>query len=384
MADMSKLKVAITTHFPLDPNKPKGGVEAVTSILARHLASLPDLEVHVVTLRPEAKYTELKKMHGFTLHILPLPRGSALLTAIGTGRRLLCEYLKGLSMDLVHAHDTYGIMVKGLSLPRVFTVHGFIYGDTLVSGRRFPRLRSLIWKWVETSAWRDQHRIISISPYVRERLCFFGVAPERIVDIDNPIHELFFKLEPQPDNYRLLCCAVISPRKNTLALIHALSRLNEKGLKCQLRLAGHVVDSRYYRKLLSEVQRLGLEEQVNFLGALTSEQIRDELTKAKVFLLVSLEENSPLVIEEAMAAGVPVITSNRCGMPYMVSHEETGFLVNPRDVSEIASRIKELVTDDNLAQKMGNMAKKMGKRRFHPQKIAMKTQRVYEETLKKV
>ena len=69
---------------------------------------------------------------------------------------------------------------------------------------------------------------------------------------------------------------------------------------------------------------------------------------AAAFALISLEENSPMAIEEAMAAGVPVVTSNRCGMPYMVRDEESGFLVNPDDSEETAERLRQLLTDDEL------------------------------------
>ena len=78
-------------------------------------------------------------------------------------------------------------------MPRVFTIHGFIYGDTLVSNRKFARARSWLWKHYETRAWADQPHIISISPYVRERLA--GIATGVIHDIDNPISEPFFAIE---------------------------------------------------------------------------------------------------------------------------------------------------------------------------------------------
>ncbi len=378
---MKKIRVAIVTHFPSDVNKPRGGVEAVSAVLSRYLAAFDDLEIHVVTMRREIQKRVVRNLDDFTAHVLPAPKGSAFTNAIGKGRRLICEYLEALTPDLIHAHDTYGIMVRNLNMPRVFTVHGFIYADTLVSETRAAWIRSKLWKFIEISSWRRQNKIISISPYVRERLCFFKVPPERIVDIDNPIDESFFYVKNCPEKKRLLSCAVISPRKNTLALVHALSRLRDEGLMCNLRLAGHVVDNEYYNLVRAKVQRLGLESHVHFLGALTADEIRNELSKTNLFLLVSLEENAPLVIEEAMASGVPVITSNRCGMPYMVDHGETGFLVDPMDVSDIILRIKEVLSNDFLRKKMGEKAKKIANERFAPHKVAQKTRKIYLEML---
>ena len=55
--------------------------------------------------------------------------------------------------EVIHAHDFYGLMVKGMPVPRVFTIHGFIYGDTLVSGQRLAWLRSKLWERVEKAGW---------------------------------------------------------------------------------------------------------------------------------------------------------------------------------------------------------------------------------------
>ena len=137
--------------------------------------------------------------------------------ATGAGRRLVSSYVSDLQPDLVHSHDTYGLMVQGLNLPRVFTVHGFIYGDTLLSGSRFARLRSWLWHRVETRGWADQPNIISISPYVRERVSRYSAA--NIRDIDNPVSAGFFEQLCAPEPGRIFSAAVISRRKNTVKLV---------------------------------------------------------------------------------------------------------------------------------------------------------------------
>jgi glycosyltransferase involved in cell wall biosynthesis len=189
---MRRLKVAIVTQFPDDADVPRGGVEAVSVNLVRSLAALGEVEVHVVTLDPKADAVVTSEWAGARIHRLPRGGGGELANAIGGGRRQVQARLRALAPDIVHAHDTYGLMVQGLELPRVFTIHGFIYGDTLVSGRKFPWLRSKIWEFVEKRGWADQPHIISISPYVRERLA--GVSAAIIHDIDNPIAADFFDI----------------------------------------------------------------------------------------------------------------------------------------------------------------------------------------------
>lgn len=376
------LKIAVATHFPEDPDAPRGGVEAVSVNLARALSAIRDLKIHVVTGSSEKGGPVASSEWGkVTIHRVPLGEGSILLNVVGEGRRRISSFLSELNPDLVHAHDTYGLMVKGISIPRVFTIHGFIYGDTLVSGKKMPRLRSAIWKWIETSGWADQPHIISISPYVRERLA--GISRGVIHDIDNPISEDFFRIQRMERKGRVFSAAVISPRKNTIALVDAISILAGKGMDIELRLAGAVTESAYGETVRNRVRDLGLERNVSFLGRVGTKEIRKELAESSVFALVSLEENSPMGIEEAMAAGVPVVTSNRCGMPYMVRHGESGFLVDPKDPHDIAWRMGQLLEDHEMRQRFGGRSREIAFDRFHPDGVARRTRDVYIEAMAK-
>jgi glycosyltransferase involved in cell wall biosynthesis len=372
-----KLKVAVVTSFPTEPDSPRGGVEAVSVNLCDALSQFDDLEIHAVTFVPGPDATGRYLCGKVHIHRLPSPGGFVLVNAVTKGRRLICDYIERLSPDVVHAHDTYGLMVTPLRVPRVFTIHGFIYGDTLVNGGRFAGLRSRIWKIVETGDWARQPHIISISPYVRERLA--GIANGIIHDIDNPISDGFFRLQRKERKGVIFSAAVISPRKNTLNLVEGFIRFLEKGNDGELRLAGAVVEPRYGEKVRERVHVLGLEEKIRFLGRIPMPEIREELAQASVFALTSLEENSPMGIEEAMAAGVPVVTSNRCGMPYMVRHGESGYLVDPGDPGDIARRLGRIITDDGLRNRMSERSVEIARDRFHPEAVARRTREVYYE-----
>ncbi len=377
------MKVAIVTHFPKDPLAPQGGVEAVSVNLVRSLSRFEDLDIHVVTATKgeEGPITQIQ-WQGATVHYVPGQQGSMLHYATGPGRRKISAYLKKLSPDIVHAHDTYGIMVKGLSIPRVFTIHGFIYGDTLISGRRFAVFWAWIWKQVETSSWADQPNVISISPYVRERLT--GITKGRISDIDNPIDASFFQIKKEKGRKIVFCAAVICPRKNTLILVKAFSKVIKAGCEAELRLAGDVIDPGYGQAVRDMIRDCDLEKNVTLLGRINSVQVKAELGRSSVFALVSLEENSPMGIEEAMAASLPVVTSNRCGMPYMVREGESGFLVDPDNSSEIADRLLRILEDDTLCEEMGNVSRKIALDRFHPEVVAKRTRAVYCDIVRRV
>ena len=369
----------MVTRYPRDPARPHGGVEAVCVNLARALARFDDLAVEVVTLDDALREVEEQSSNGVRVYRLPRQARSELWNAIGPGRRQISEFLRKLGPDVVHAHDTYGLMVKGLRLPRVFTIHGFIYGDTLVSGERFAWARSQLWRRIETSGWADQPRIISISPYVRERLA--GICGGVIDDIDNPIGEASFDVHRQEEAGVVFSAAAICPRKNPLMLVEAAARLVRAGVNLELRLAGAITDDAYGARVAQAIRAHRLEEHVKLLGQLSSRDVMEELGRASVFALVSLEENSPMGIEEAMAAGVPVLTSNRCGMPYMVRNRESGFLVDPTDVDDIAARLRLLLSDPALRLSMGGIGRAIALDRYHPDRVAARTREVYLDAI---
>ncbi|MCP5183715.1 MAG: glycosyltransferase family 4 protein [Pseudomonadales bacterium] len=371
------LKIALVTQFPVNPDHPTGGVEAVSVNLAKHLAKFSDLDVHVITFVKRAAAGQLYRWENVSIHYLALPEGSMLRMATGEGRRRILEHLSTLQADVVHAHDTYGLMVRGHPGPRTFTVHGFIYGDTRVSGSPFALPRSWLWRYVETGGWAEQKNIVSISPYVRERVSRFSAA--RIRDIDNPVAASFFSLPWKPEPNRIFSAAVISPRKNTLQLVRACGVLKARGQDIRLRLAGPIVDAGYGRQVQALIQELDLDDNVLLLGSIPTTEVRMELSKAAAFALVSLEENSPMGIEEAMAVGLPVITSNRCGMPYMVRHGESGYLVDPTSAENIADGIQATLRSEAHRRALGARGRRIAEERFHPDVVAKQTRAHYLE-----
>lgn len=369
------MRVAFVTSFPDDPSAPAGGVGAVSVNLVRSLATFEDLDLEVVTTRRGCTSLKVERWGRAVVHRLPWAGGSTLRHAIGAGRRQMQEYLAKIQPDVIHAHDTFGLMVKGMAVPRVFTIHGFIHGDTLISGERFAAARAWVWRQVETAGWADQPHIISISPYVRERLR--GIARGVIHDIDNPVAESCFDVRRDERKRTIFSAAVVTPRKNSLALIDAVAELAAEGVDVELRLAGPLDDKVYVERVRGRIRETGLQNRVLLLGKLDSARIRSELSSASVFALVSLEENSPMGIEEAMAAGSPVVTSNRCGMPYMVRDGESGFLVDPTDPRDIARRLGQLLRNDELRRSMGAKGREIALDRFHPAKVAVRTREVY-------
>ena len=374
------MKVTIVTDFPDRPDSPVGGVQAISVQLVHTLAQYVEHEISVVTLSENVQSSDWSDWHGAKIIRLPRHEGNSLKVALGSGAKMIESAIEEIAPDIVHSHDTYGLMVRNVDRPRIFTIHGFIHADIVVSESKFRKIRSLIWKYYETKGWTGHDAIISISPYVREVVREYFSGP--IYNIDNPIAHEFFDISTSECEMRVFSAAAICRRKNTRGLVEAISILAGEGLDVTLSLAGPITEQRYYLDLCEFIEDRNLQNKVRFLGQIDISGICDQLSRSAVFALVSREENSPVGIEEAMAVGVPVVTSNRCGMPYMVEHGYSGLLVDPESPRIIAAAIKKLVTC--TAQEYEVFQKRnieIATSRFHPDVVAAKTYCAYQEVI---
>ena len=373
-----RLRVALFSRYPLDANHPHGGVESVAVVLVRALARLPELDVHVLTLEAQRQAPAVESHDGATVHRLPgsnWPQMADIL--IGPGQRRLLQYLRELRPDVIHTHETYGLTLPKLAVPHVFTIHGFDHANLVADSARLARIRSWIWRRIERFGLARRQHIISISPYVRRML--EPLTRATIYDIDNPVDERFFAVPRAPQAGRILCVGWINHRKNTLGAVQALARMRDLGVAGTLVIAGKPHEQAYADRVRAHIRESGLDAQVEFLGHIDHGQLQRELGRAAVFLLPSRQENSPMAIAEAMAVGVPVIASNRCGMPYMVSEGESGYLIDPENTQQIADRLAKTLHDLEQGEVLGATGREIALRRFHPDAVARRTAEVYHQ-----
>ncbi|MCX6880610.1 MAG: glycosyltransferase family 4 protein [Verrucomicrobia bacterium] len=374
------MKVVLFTRYPPTPQEPRGGVESVTVVLVRALAAMDDLDVHVVTLDRDGAAAVVETHDGATVHRLPTSRWRQFADVLcGPGRHRLIDYILSLKPDILHSHETHGLTLGRLPIPHVFTLHGFDSINLRADAARFAALRSLLWGMLERRGLARQRHIISISPYVRRVIEPLTAAV--IHDIENPVDERFFAINPAPQGLRVLCAGWLNERKNTLQAIKGFGLTVARGVGGTLVIAGQAKEPAYHQRVLDCIARHKLADRVELLGHIDHRRLMEQLGKATVFLLPSRQENSPMAIAEAMAAGLPVIASNRCGMPFMVTENETGFLIEPEDTEQIAERLARLLQDPALARQMGQAGRRVAEQRFAPRMVAEQTRAVYQELL---
>lgn len=162
---------------------------------------------------------------------------------------------------------------------------------------------------------------------------------------------VFKPAEPSPGrNFTLLCVGRLTPAKGQHLLLETLDRLRFAGKRVELHFVGDGPDR---QSLQAQCTQLGLDDQVEFHGALNHHEVRSMYGRSDAFALPSFAEGIPVVLMEAMAAGLPCISTRITGIPELITDGETGFMAAASDVDELVERVGQLVDSPELRQKLG-------------------------------
>jgi glycosyltransferase involved in cell wall biosynthesis len=255
------------------------------------------------------------------------------------------------------------LLARALGLPAIAhlhaaDIHGF-YGRLPPPGRRalaalFRRATHCI---VLGRVWQD---------WLTAEL---GVPAARITILPNgvptpPAQEHAEAASPAtaPD---LLFLGNLLPRKGLDDLLHALGRPALLATPWRLVVAGGG-DPAPYRRLAAE---LGLGGRIAFAGWLTTEAAGEALQRARALILPSHREGLPLVILEALARGIPVVTTPVGAIPDHLVHEETALLVPPGDPDALAAAIARLLADPALARRLSENGRALHRARFSEERF---------------
>lgn len=184
--------------------------------------------------------------------------------------------------------------------------------------------------------------------------------------------------------FKILFLGTLIQSKGFVDLIKAASIILDKRTDVQFIIAGPE-----YRMDMEEAVNLvntdGIKDFVVFSGIVAGQEKIDLLLMCDIFVFPTFypEEGQPIVILEAMAAGLPVISTPHGCIDETVIHNETGFIVQARNIREIAERILQLLEDDVLRRKMGEAGRQRFLRYYTTQKFSANVQDVYKKALAK-
>jgi len=300
----------------------------------------------------------------------------------------LRKLLKQLRPDILHIHGNKAALVGRLALlgkkapPTVVTVHNF-----LIFQQAFFPLKQMA-AAVERFLMRKTTQLITVSEQLKVALIKDERLPgEKIKVIHNGIDlnnwqtfnrwELRQKLGLERETFVILAVGRLVAWKGHSFLINALNSPPLKAEKnIKLLIAG---DGPLKKQLIQLVAEQGLSAKITFLGYVTN--VPELMAAADLFVLPSVNEPFGLVLLEAMAAKLPIIATNDGGVPEIITHRQTGWLVPPQDATALAAAISRLKSDANLRATLAATAWQELNNRFSLAEMLAKTERVYEQCL---
>src|SRR6476469_6536323 len=312
------------------------GAERVQDLLAKQLPRY-GCEVGFVCVKPE-RFPNARETKTAPLVEMPM-RSRFDLRVV----KRIANIVRNEDYDLIHAHTPRTALVGRLAARKAGVP--FIYHVHSPAGRDSTRR---LLNWVNaTTEWavvRGADRLIAVSPSVRDYMINRGISAERITCVPNGVPNATLHVERRPPAgvWTLGAVALFRPRKGIEVLLEALAVLRSRDVNVRLRAVGGFETAEYKAEVLGLAERLGLAGAIDWIGFTRS--VNRELAKINLFTLPSLfGEGLPMVVLEAMAAGLPVIASRVEGVPEAVVHRETGLLVEPGSVSQLARSIEEII-----------------------------------------
>lgn len=307
------------------------------------------------------------------------------------GRRV-AKYLRRRAnhYDIVHDNQSlcYGLLdIVKLGLPVVATIHHPITRDRQLALDAAPdwRYRLLVRRWhsflnMQIKVARRLRHIVTVSRQsLRDIVEQFGVREEQLELIYNGIDTELFRPQTQvPRNpLRIMTTASADqPLKGLRFLLLALAELRQRHPGLELLVVGRLQDGGSTEKLLCELQ---LQDAVQFVSGISNEEMVNYYASASVVVCPSLYEGFGLPAGEAMACGVPVISSDGGALPEVVG--DAGMVVPAGDSEALEKALEQLLADDALRAELGQRGRARIEQQFSWKLAAERLVRYYRKVL---
>lgn len=264
----------------------------------------------------------------------------------------VARYFRQEEFDIVHTHSTEaGIIGRfAASLADVPAVVHTVHGVPFASDRN-DLLEWFVLRCERAAARRTDRLVTNADAIAEEYLRREIGEPEQYTTVYSGIDiDRFRDAAPAQDvtgaGVRVVMVGRLVDGKGFEDLLAAVDRLDQDDLSVYL-----VGDGPLREELQQEIDQRGLVGTVHMLGY--RDDIPEILAACDVFVLPSYREGTPRVITEAMASGLPVIASDIAGIPEQVEDGESGYLIPAGDSETLATRLKELLADAELRDRMG-------------------------------
>ena len=228
-------------------------------------------------------------------------------------------------------------------------------------------------------------KVVSVTGFVKQQLVDLSISADRVLPIYNGVDLLRFspderarevwrtEYEVPPGELVIASISYLRPYKYVHTLLEAFAILLRGGSRAHLFIAG---DGPLFDELQKLSQDLGITGRVHWLGNFGKPE--KLLQGSDIFVLASVGEAFGNAVAEAMACGVPAVTSRSGGFPEIVEDGKTGFLAKPADAADFADRIQQLAADPNLRREMSRRSIERAHRCFSTENTVGNFLKLYE------
>ena len=379
------MRIVVLTTDNREPHKdyanPRPHFGTAPSALLEGLAMIPEIEVHVVSCIRRLVASPEKIAPNTFFHSLVVPKIGWMRTMFQGCVRAARKKIREIQPDIVHGQGTEAdcsISAIYSGFPNVLTLHGNMRSVARINGDG-PFSYNWVAARLEGFVLPRTGGVVCITNYTRNAVQ--GLA-RRTWIAPNAVDASFFDVLAAPDLTAPpagLCVGTICGYKNQNDFIRALDPL-AKEKKFKLVFIGQVIRGDYGREFLQLVRERDWCEHV---GLASREQLKARLKAATFLALPTREDNCPMVVLEAMAAGVPVLASKIGGVPDLIESEKTGLFCDPDRPESFREGVARLLANRKFARQLAANAKSEALRRFHPQVVAQKHVDIYRELRRK-
>lgn len=275
-----------------------------------------------------------------------------------TKEALIKRYLQEHQIDVVLAeYGTAGSFIapvcKSLDLPLLVHFHGFDASRKDILNT-FKKGYQLMFSYAT--------KIIVVSNAMKQALVGQGCPETKLLINTYGPHPDYLNIKPDLESNYIISVGRHTYKKAPYLTILAFQKVLDKHPSLKFKMIG---DGELFDVSKNIVKSLGLEDSVILFGGLDRQEIIKHLQTAFLFIQHSLvasngdSEGTPVGIIEAMAAGLPVVSTRHAGIPDVVIENETGLLVDENNIEEMATYMLKLVENRDLAESMGQKGKAM-------------------------
>ena len=381
-----------------------GGAQEVVRTLSAYLIELGSPTV-VCTLRDGPLRSEIEAM-GITVEVLPGRSHSFLslplfLKEIVGIRKGLIRLIQKYQIDVVQTHllRSLDFLVASLkvSYPNLlifWTVHNYLFelrADQLTGQRWLLKPKRFIHNALYRMVANRINGFIAVSDEVEQAIQqTIRVDQRRIVTICNGVDVRRYQrkvdrmairasLGLEAEDQVMILVGTLKEQKGHSYLIQAAAPLIAQNNKLHILFPG---DGPLRDSLRQQVQQLGLEKHIHFLGS--RKDIPDLLAASDYFVLPSLWEGLAMALIEAMASGLPVLATCVSGSQHVVVPGETGLLVPPGDTDQLRQAMAEMLANPERAKKMGQAGRTRAEAIFGAGKQADEHLALYQKEWRKI